>query len=110
MASRFRPLTTLDFSSLLLLQFYFRCPLFFNIDMTEGTMRWKQFFTRVASLEADDAKQLVADKPAGDVTVLDVRQPSEYEKSHIPGAKLIPLPELNDRIGEIDPGKPTVVY
>jgi sulfur-carrier protein adenylyltransferase/sulfurtransferase len=36
--------------------------------------------------------------------------PGEYESEHIPGSKLIPLPELNDRLNEIDPHKPTVVY
>ncbi|MCD6274170.1 MAG: rhodanese-like domain-containing protein [Deltaproteobacteria bacterium] len=39
-----------------------------------------------------------------------MRQPSEYEKSHIPGAKLIPLPQINDRFDELDPEKPTIVY
>ena len=42
--------------------------------------------------------------------MLDVRQPSEYEQAHIPGAKLIPLPELNDRLDELDPNKPVLTY
>lgn len=33
--------------------------------------------------------------------ILDVRQPEEYSAAHIPGAKLIPLGELNDRITEV---------
>jgi rhodanese-related sulfurtransferase/rubrerythrin len=41
---------------------------------------------------------------------LDVRQPSEYQEEHIPGAKLIPLPDLNDRQKEIDREKPMIVY
>jgi rhodanese-related sulfurtransferase/TusA-related sulfurtransferase len=36
------------------------------------------------------------------ITVLDVREPAEYTFGHIPGAKLIPLGELEDRIDELD--------
>jgi rubrerythrin len=42
--------------------------------------------------------------------LLDVRQPGEYESEHLPGAKLIPLPELNQRLAELDAAKPTIVY
>lgn len=73
-------------------------------------MGWKQFFTPVESLDARQAKQMLDQQPADSVTVLDVRQPAEYEGGHIPGAKLIPLPELQGRMGEIDKDKPTIVY
>ncbi len=43
-------------------------------------------------------------------TLLDVRQPGEYEKMHLPGAKLVPVGELPERLGELDPSKPVVVY
>jgi rhodanese-related sulfurtransferase len=46
----------------------------------------------------------------GSYTLLDVRQPSEYEKGRIPGAKLIPLPELAGRLREIDSRKPVIAY
>ncbi len=73
-------------------------------------MRWKQFFTPVETVDPASAKKLIDENPQGSVTILDVRQPREYEKSHIPGAILIPLAEINDRIEEIDRDKPTVVY
>lgn len=73
-------------------------------------MRWRQFFTPVKSLDADQARQYLADQPPEMVTILDVRQPQEYKGGHIPGAKLIPLTQLGDRLDEIDPHKPTVVY
>lgn len=73
-------------------------------------MRWRQFFTPVKSLKTDEAKDYL-DRLSGDaVTVIDVRQPEEYASEHIPGAKLIPLPDLKDRLAEIDPNKPAVVY
>ncbi len=42
--------------------------------------------------------------------LVDVRQDWEYEEFHLPGATLIPLPELADRIGDIPNHKPTLVY
>jgi rhodanese-related sulfurtransferase len=33
--------------------------------------------------------------------VIDVRQPDEYEEAHVPGAILIPLAEVPDRLAEI---------
>ncbi|MDF1593313.1 MAG: rhodanese-like domain-containing protein [Desulfobacterales bacterium] len=73
-------------------------------------MRWKQFFTPVQSFDAEQARQYIADHSGSAYTILDVRQPNEYESGHIPGAKLIPLPDLTDRLAEIDPKKPAIVY
>ncbi|CAN5651078.1 rhodanese-like domain-containing protein [soil metagenome] len=33
--------------------------------------------------------------------LIDVRMPDEYEEAHVPGAVLVPLPELPERLGEI---------
>lgn len=41
--------------------------------------------------------------------LLDVRQPDEYEWAHVPGACLIPLAEVPDRIGELPAGEELVV-
>jgi rhodanese-related sulfurtransferase len=42
--------------------------------------------------------------------LIDVRTPEEYEQGHLPGARLIPIGELADRLSELDPKKTTVVY
>lgn len=73
-------------------------------------MRWKQFFTPVKSIDAIEAKLYMNRTPGDAFTLLDVRQPGEYDAEHLPGAKLIPLPELGARLSELDTGKPTVVY
>ena len=73
-------------------------------------MRWKQFLTPVASMDTEEAKAYMAEHEEGTFTLLDVRQPGEYENSRIPGAKLISLPELADRLGELDPDKPVIPY
>ena len=43
-------------------------------------------------------------------TLLDVRSPEEYEICALPGARLIPLPQLPDRLGELDTADDLVVY
>jgi len=73
-------------------------------------MRWKQFFTPVESVDAQKAQEIINATSAHDLNIVDVRQPKEYEKGHIPGAKLVPLPELDNRLQELDPEKATVVY
>lgn len=73
-------------------------------------MFWKQFFTPVDSIDAGEAKKMIDEHPQDALTILDVRQPKEYENRHIPGARLIPLPELKDRLHELDPDKTTIAY
>ena len=73
-------------------------------------MRWKQFFTPVESVNSIQAKEMMSTKDAAQMTILDVRQPSEYNEEHLPGAVLIPLPQLTDRLAELDRKKPLMVY
>ena len=73
-------------------------------------MQWKELFRPAQSVDAEDGEAFIGSHREGTYTLLDVRQPSEYEQTRIPGAKLIPLPDLGDRIGELDPEKPVVVY
>jgi sulfur-carrier protein adenylyltransferase/sulfurtransferase len=42
--------------------------------------------------------------------LLDVREPHEYEIAKIPGSKLIPLGELDKRVGELDKSAKLVVH
>lgn len=51
------------------------------------------------NLSTEEAKKLVDDSEA---VVLDVRTPEEFEEGHIPKATLIPLQELESRLGELD--------
>ena len=73
-------------------------------------MQLKKLFTPVGSMDADEAKAYMAGRREGDYTLLDVRQPGEYEDSHLPGAKLMPLPQLSDSYQELDSEKPTIVH
>ena len=73
-------------------------------------MKWKQFFIPAKNMNAEEARSYMSERKEGEFTLLDVRQPGEYERARIPGGLLIPLPELTDRLKELDPGKPTIVY
>ncbi len=72
-------------------------------------MQWKQFFTPISSISPEQAVELLA-KSSFPIKLLDVRQPAEYAAGHIPGAYLIPLGELPDRLEELDKEVPTLVY
>jgi rhodanese-related sulfurtransferase/rubrerythrin len=70
----------------------------------------KKLFTPVKSMNVDEARKFIAERPEGAYTLLDVRQPGEYEGEHIPGAKLLPLPALKDGLRQLDSQKPVLVY
>ena len=42
--------------------------------------------------------------------LVDVRQPEEYEESHIPGARLMPLPELEARLYDLPADQDLIFY
>ena len=68
------------------------------------------YFKPVSTWPAEKVRQFLKEKNPDDYNLVDVRQPKEYEQSHLPGARLIPLGELQNRLSELDPNKPTVVY
>src|SRR5205085_5826089 len=45
-----------------------------------------------------------------ELQIVDVRSPNEWKKGRIPGARHIFLPELGQRMGELDRAKPTAIY
>ena len=49
-------------------------------------------------------------KRAGELQIVDVRSPREWKNGHVPGARHVFLPELRERIGELDRSKTTAVY
>lgn len=55
-------------------------------------------------------EELKARLDAGEaITLLDVREPDELEISRLEGVVEVPLGQLPDRIGELDPNATTVV-
>ena len=62
------------------------------------------------ALEAVDREALLGRAQRGEVVVLDVRPIEEYRAGHIPGARSIPLKELESRLGEIPADQEVVAY
>jgi len=73
-------------------------------------MKWKQFRTPVAKMTPEELRRFLDERHQGDYTLLDVREPGEYEAGHLPGARLLPVTDISDRIHELEPDKPTIVY
>ncbi len=73
-------------------------------------MKWKALFTGVKNLSPDEAKAFIAARSVTDYQLLDVRQPQEYENEHLPGALLIPLKQLSEKLVGLDRKKPLLVY
>jgi 3-mercaptopyruvate sulfurtransferase SseA len=57
-------------------------------------------FPEIARTSLNDAKRAYDN---GSAVFLDVRTEAEYAQSRIPGSINIPLDELPDRLGELDP-------
>ena len=73
-------------------------------------MMIKALFSAARDITPQEARAFMDSHGADQFTLLDVRQPGEYERAHLPGARLIPLPQLSDRLGELDPLKPVIAY
>jgi len=71
---------------------------------------FKDLFSHVKSVSVEETKKIMKDRPFDSYTLVDVREPEEYEAGHIPGAVFIPLSQLADRISEIDPDKRVISY
>ena len=68
------------------------------------------YFELIPQMPVGIVRDVLYQKSIGEYNLVDVRQSAEYEKGHLPGARLIPLAELASRLGDLDPGKPTIVY
>ena len=73
-------------------------------------MRLRNLFIPVTDMNTAQLKTFIDSNEEGSFTLLDVRQPSEYESARIPGSKLLPLPSLDDRLNELDLQKPVIAY
>lgn len=63
-----------------------------------------------ATLEPVGLHELRERVQRGDVVLLDVRPPDEYRTGHIPGARSVPLQELEARVDELPADADVVAY
>jgi rhodanese-related sulfurtransferase len=68
------------------------------------------YFRKVASATPAELREFLATHGPEEYSLVDVRSPREYERGHLPGARLIPLDELRERAKELDRAKRTYTY
>jgi rhodanese-related sulfurtransferase len=68
------------------------------------------YFKPVSSWSPEKVRQFLKEENPKEYNLVDVRTPKEYEGGHLPGARLIPVGEVANRLSELDPNKPTIVY
>jgi rhodanese-related sulfurtransferase len=68
------------------------------------------YFKPISTWSAEKVRGFLEEKNLRDYNLVDVRTLKEYEQGHLPGAQLIPVGEVADRLSELDPNKPTIVY
>lgn len=66
----------------------------------------KQEVAHDKTIDNDEFKQKLSEG----ITVLDVREPAEYEFGHVPGAISIPLGEIDDQFNKLNKDQTVYVY
>ena len=65
---------------------------------------------KIETMNVEQAKEWFIGNKGSEFVILDVRQPEEYRSGHLPGAVFIPLPDLINKVGELDHSKPIIAY
>jgi len=73
-------------------------------------MKILDYFKPVSTWPPDTVRTFLRENSEDEYNLVDVRTRKEYEEGHLPGARLIPIGELPERLAELDPKKPTIVY
>jgi rubrerythrin/rhodanese-related sulfurtransferase len=73
-------------------------------------MKWNTIIDEVGSISVEEAKAYFNSHSSASYQLVDVRQPEEYSKRHLPGSLLIPLGDLIEGKGELDKEKTTILY
>ena len=79
----------------------------FRSDVLQDWKSRHRDIEKVAQLDPAAVDKLAA---ANHVQIVDVRNPDEWSKGHLPGAKHIPLAALPEKLGELDPAAPIVLH
>ncbi len=64
----------------------------------------------IHEINPEELRRYIREHNEKDFLVVDVRQPDEYEEGHIPGARLLPLPELVRKMETLPSGLDLVFY
>lgn len=75
-----------------------------------GMEAWANKGLPLAEVPQITVHELDKRRRGGDLQVLDVRSPDEWQAGHVPGAVYIFLPELQQKLDRLDKSKPVAVY
>ncbi|MDR3554714.1 MAG: rhodanese-like domain-containing protein [Syntrophobacteraceae bacterium] len=64
----------------------------------------------IREMYPEELREYLSQKKEADYLLVDVRESGEYESEHIPGAKLLPLSELEGRLDELPEDRELVFY
>ncbi len=78
--------------------------------LAELQLAMQDLFAEPERLSPQSARSLLDKVRAGEVVLLDVRPAGEYRDAHLPGARSVPLDELEARIRELPRDKDIVAY
>jgi glyoxylase-like metal-dependent hydrolase (beta-lactamase superfamily II)/rhodanese-related sulfurtransferase len=67
-----------------------------------GISSWKLAGKETASLKSIPASEFANELKSSDLTVLDVRKPSEFQSEHVENAQNFPLDYINDNFDDLD--------
>jgi rhodanese-related sulfurtransferase len=81
-----------------------------EVQLAEIDRVTTMFLRHREAMEAVGPDELLRRLDAGEVTLLDVRPSVEYEQGHIPGARSIPVDELESRISQLPDEAVVVAY
>jgi rhodanese-related sulfurtransferase/rubrerythrin len=68
------------------------------------------YFKQVSTWPPEQVRKFLEERDYEEYNLVDVRQPREYDQGHLPGAKLIPVGQVAERLSELDPARPTITY
>ncbi|TAL55003.1 metalloregulator ArsR/SmtB family transcription factor [Pandoraea sp.] len=78
--------------------------------LAELQVAMNRLFAGPERLTLESSRSLLERVRAGDVVLIDVRPESEFRTAHLPGARSVPLDELEARIKEMPTDKEIVAY
>ncbi|RZW19445.1 MAG: hypothetical protein EX260_07590 [Desulfobulbaceae bacterium] len=73
-------------------------------------LNYSLFREKIESISSERTEKIVSSREFDQFQLVDVRQPREYAKGHLPGARSIPLGELAKRSSELDENKYIIMY
>jgi rhodanese-related sulfurtransferase/rubrerythrin len=73
-------------------------------------MRVLDFFKKIPNLSINEAQKLMTERKPDTFYLIDIREPIEYKKEHLPGARLIPLSSLPGRVFDLKKENLIIVY